>query len=100
MALNNLDREIIVEIQKNGRIASKEIAKNLNVSDGTVRFRLKRLMGQNILRITGSVNPLKLEDGIIAIIGMELEKRIHKMAMERISELKGVISVCNVTGTI
>jgi Lrp/AsnC family transcriptional regulator for asnA, asnC and gidA len=29
---------------------------------------------------------------------MELEKRTHKITMNKISQLKGVVSVCNVSG--
>lgn len=34
----------------------------------------------------------------MALVGMQLEKRTYKKTMEKISQLKGVVSVCNATG--
>ena len=96
--LDNIDRSIIRELQRDGKISSKDIAENLNVSDGTVRFRLNKLLRKNMLRITASVNPFAFADGIIALVGMELEKRTHGVTMEKIARLNGVLSVCNVAG--
>ena len=97
--LDDLDRKIISEFQKDGRKSSKDLARKLKVSDGTIRFRTNRLINQNTLRVTASINPFSLSsDGIIAYVGMELEKRTHTITMKKISQLKGVVSVCNVSG--
>lgn len=97
-SLDDIDRGIICELQRDGKASSKDIAEKLNVSDGTVRFRLNKLIKKNILHITASVNPFAFADGIIALVGMELEKRTHAATMEKIAALNGVFSVCNVTG--
>ena len=97
--LDDLDRKIIAEFQKDGRRSSKNLARKLKVSDGTIRFRANRLTRQNILRFSASINPFCLStDGILAFVGMELEKRTHTITMKKISQLKGVVSVCNVSG--
>jgi Lrp/AsnC family transcriptional regulator for asnA, asnC and gidA len=96
--MDDLDRRIIAELQKNGRASYKDIGKKLKVSDGTIRFRVGKLIRKNILRITGSINPFALDNGVAAVVGMRLEKRTHKKTMEKISRLRGVVSVCNVTG--
>jgi Lrp/AsnC family transcriptional regulator for asnA, asnC and gidA len=96
---DHLDRKIILELQKNGRISYKDIAKKLNISDGTIRFRVGKLMQKNILRITASINPFALQNGVAALVGMQLEKRTHQQTMEKILQIKGVSSVTNVTGS-
>lgn len=96
--LDELDRRIILELQRDGRRSSRDIGEKLKVSDGTVRFRINRLTERNILRVTASVNPFAFSEGIIAVVGMELEKRTHAPTMQKISRLRGVLSVCNVTG--
>ena len=96
--LDDLDRKIILELQKDGRKSSRDIGQKLNVSDGTVRFRINKLIDRKVLRITGSVNPFAFGNGIIAVVGMELEKRTHAATMEKIAGVKGVLSVSNVTG--
>lgn len=37
-AVGELDKKIIIELQKNGRTSYKDIARKLKVSDGTIRF--------------------------------------------------------------
>jgi len=96
--MDDLDRKIIVELQTNGRASYKDIAKKLGVSDGTIRFRVGRMIRENILRITASVNPFALGNGMLALVGMRLERRTHKQTMEEIARLNSVVSVCNATG--
>jgi len=97
-SLDDIDRSIIYELQRDGKASSRDIAEKLNVSDGTVRFRINKLVKKDILRITASLNPFAFADGIIAMVGMELEKRTHAATMDKIASLSGVLSVCNVTG--
>ncbi len=97
-SLDNIDRSIICELQRDGKTSSRDIAEKLNVSDGTIRFRINKLVKKDILRITASLNPFAFADGMIAMVGMELEKRTHAATMEKIAGLSGVLSVCNVTG--
>jgi Lrp/AsnC family transcriptional regulator for asnA, asnC and gidA len=96
--MDDLDRKIILALQQDGRASYKTIAKKLRVSDGTIRFRIGRMVRKNILRITASINPFAVENGLLALVGMQLERRTHKQTMEKISRLKGVVSVSNATG--
>ena len=96
--IDHIDRKIIMALQKNGRESYKNIAKELDVSDGTVRLRVEKMIKNNYLRISASVNPLYFENCIVAQVGINLEKRANKDIMERIARFKGVQSVNNVTG--
>ncbi len=96
--LDELDRGILAELRKDGKTPATEIAERLGVSDGTISFSINRQASRGFLRVTAIVNPFAFPDTIIAFIGMELEKRTHAATMERIAQLKGVVSVCNVTG--
>ncbi len=98
LALDEVDYRIIEELQKNGRESYKNIARKLGVSDGTVRLRTERMIRNNYLRITASVNPLYFENSLIAMVGINLEERANRDIMEKISELSGVQSVVNVSG--
>ncbi|MCJ7684701.1 MAG: Lrp/AsnC family transcriptional regulator [Desulfobacteraceae bacterium] len=98
LQLDDLDRKIIGELQKNGRVSYKDISKKLKISDGTVRFRVGKMIRNNFLRIMASVNPFALENSILALVAMQLERRTQKQTMETISQLRGVVSVTNVTG--
>ena len=95
---DNIDKKIVAELQKNGRTPYKIIAKKLNLSDGTIRLRTVRMIENNFLKISASVNPFFYENSITAIIGMKLERRDYKKMMEKISRINGVKSVVNLTG--
>lgn len=54
--LDELDRRVIMSLQENGRTPLTQIAREANVSEGTVRFRLKRLEKDKRLRISTVVD--------------------------------------------
>ena len=96
--LDNIDKKIVAELQKNGRTSYKVIAKKLNLSDGTIRLRTAKMIENNFLKISAIVNPFFFENSITAMIGMKLERRNHTKIMQKISQLSGVKSVVNLTG--
>ncbi len=95
---DDIDKKIVAELQKDGRTSYKVIAKKLNLSDGTIRLRTAKMIKNNFLKISASVNPFFYEHSITALIGMNLEKRDHKKIMQKIARIKGVKSVTNSTG--
>ncbi|MCP3926679.1 MAG: Lrp/AsnC family transcriptional regulator [Desulfobacterales bacterium] len=96
--LDHTDKAIIKELQKNGRESYKNIARKLNISDGTVRLRTEKLIKNGYLKISALINPLYFENSIIAHVGINLKNRAHREIMEEISKIDPVISVQNVTG--
>ena len=58
--LDDVDRGIIVALQRNGREPFRRIAAGLGVSEATVRARYTRLVDDAILQVTGVTNPLGL----------------------------------------
>ncbi|MFW5642939.1 MAG: Lrp/AsnC family transcriptional regulator [Alkalispirochaeta sp.] len=98
MDLDDLDLDILTDLSRDGRRSFKEIARRHDVSDGTVRLRVARMVESGAVRIAAMQNPFVRAEGISALIGMQLEKRTHRPTMERIARLPGVLSVSNVTG--
>ena len=96
--LDQMDRQIIDALQRNGRESYKSIAQKLGVSDGTVRLRTERMIRSGYLRISASVNPMFFEDGLTATVGVSLEGRANEEIMRAIAALDGVQSVANVSG--
>jgi Lrp/AsnC family transcriptional regulator for asnA, asnC and gidA len=96
--LDDIDKQILRELRKDGRASYRAIAEKLRIVDGTVRLRVNRLMELGILRISALINPFYFENSILAQIGMQLESRTHHATMKKISELEGVLSVCNTAG--
>jgi Lrp/AsnC family transcriptional regulator for asnA, asnC and gidA len=88
----------IIRHLKDGRKSFRKIAKDLEISENTVRGRVNHLIDEGILNITGLVNPEKLPDHRMAIIGVKLSTMNLLSKAEEFSRLKGVISACVVTG--
>lgn len=58
--IDELDANIIAILQKDGRTSNTDIAKLLDVSEATIRGRVKRLTEDEIIQIVAVSNPLKL----------------------------------------
>jgi Lrp/AsnC family transcriptional regulator, regulator for asnA, asnC and gidA len=67
--VDDLDRQIIEELQGNGRESFRAIAARLGVSEATVRARYGRLTGEGILQVVAVTNPLGLgyEQALVGI---------------------------------
>jgi Lrp/AsnC family transcriptional regulator for asnA, asnC and gidA len=68
--LDDVDRNIIEALQKNGRESFRRIAGDVGVSEATVRARYARLCDENILQVTGVTNPLGLGFDAMAMVGI------------------------------
>ena len=55
-SIDELDRRIIQLLQKDGRASNTLLARSAQVSEGTVRRRLKRLIGEGIVKIAVTPN--------------------------------------------
>lgn len=88
----------IIRHLRDGRKSMREIAKALGVSENTVRGRVKRLTEEGVLTITGLVDSEALPGHRVAIIGVKLGTMDLISKGEEFSKIRGVVSVCVVTG--
>jgi Lrp/AsnC family transcriptional regulator for asnA, asnC and gidA len=88
----------IIDHLKDGRASFKKIAEDLSLAEGTVRSRVKKLTDEGVLSISGLVNPEALPDQQIVIVGVRIKGMDLVKRGEEFSKLRGVISVCVVTG--
>lgn len=96
--IDDLDRNIILELQEDARRPYKEIAAKLGVSESTISNRVNRLLRTGILKLEARVDPFKLTNKVAAIIGLKLERRSHLQAIEEIRKIPGVSAVYVATG--
>ena len=68
--LDPVDVGLIEALQRNGREPFRRIARELGVSEATVRARYARLCDANILQVTGVTNPLGLGFDAQAMVGV------------------------------
>jgi Lrp/AsnC family transcriptional regulator for asnA, asnC and gidA len=72
METANLDLRLIHELQRNGRENYVNLASNLGVTEGTIRYRLKHLLSKNLIKIVALPNFSKLGYSCTAIVGIQV----------------------------
>ena len=75
-----------------------EIAKSLNVSEGTIRNRVGRLIDEKVFQITAVTDPHKLGYDVSAIIGVSIRGANIEEAAKKIATLIEVSDVNMVSG--
>jgi Lrp/AsnC family transcriptional regulator for asnA, asnC and gidA len=95
--LDEINLAIINHLQ-DGRMPYKKIAESLALSEGTIRARVKKLQQEGVLKITALIDPEALPDQSVVMVGVRLKDMDLVKKGEEFSRLRGVISVCVVTG--
>ncbi|CAG35031.1 Lrp/AsnC family transcriptional regulator [Desulfotalea psychrophila] len=88
----------ILEHLRDGRMAYKKIAENLSVAEGTIRSRVKKMQDEGVLQITGLIDPDLMPEQSVIMVGVRVKDMNLVKKGEEFSRLRGVISVCVVTG--
>lgn len=97
--LDALDRAIVAQLQRNGRMAFRSMAAHLGVTETTVQRRTQQLMDAGFYQVIGIVDPLQFGEGHAVIIGISTDPpAVHDVAaaLAGIPEMRFVTLV---TGT-
>ena len=98
--LDKLDKEILSILIKDARFPYTEIAKKLNISGGTVHFRIKKLEEAGV--ICGSnlvIDPTKVGYDIVAFLGITtIHSFPKKINIEKLRNIKEIVELHVVTG--
>ena len=98
-AVPDPDRKIIQILQGNGRASNARIARDVDVSDGTVRRRLKTLVQQGSIKIIALPDPEVLGYDTEALVGIQVDPdKIDEVAVLLV-ELKESSWVSVTTGS-
>ena len=97
-ALDSVDCQMIELLQKDGRISNTDIAKNIGISEATVRTRLNRLIEEKYIQIVAVSDPIKLGFDIVGNIRIHVEiKKMDKIIRE-LKKLKPLWFIVQTTG--
>jgi len=97
--LDELALAIIKALQEDARQSFREIGRKLDVSEGTVRNRVKSLISQNMIRIGAIVNPEKIGLNFQCIMCIEVKVGTAQKVEERLINYPNVYYLCGCTGT-
>jgi Lrp/AsnC family transcriptional regulator for asnA, asnC and gidA len=81
--LDPVDRQMIIELQRDGRITTQALASLVGVSEVTARRRLRRLQAEGVVKIAAGLDPFQVGVNSPALVGVKVERaRLHQVAHE------------------
>jgi len=96
--MDQIDLDIISFLQSDGRTPFTDIAKALEVSEGTVRNRVARLLQDRVLQIVGMVDPYRLGFDAPAVISVSVQPPLLESVANTISKFPEVSYLIMVSG--
>jgi Lrp/AsnC family transcriptional regulator for asnA, asnC and gidA len=97
--LDQLDKEIIDLLTRDGRMSCAEIARAIGtVSERSVRYRLDKLIEENVIRINATPVPQSLGYSIVADVFIEVEVGQVLEIAQKIASYENVSYVACSTG--
>lgn len=88
---DTLDRHIISLLQADGRCSNREIARQLDVPEATIRYRVRRLTDSGLLKITALVAPEHLGYLLTVVISIQAEAEQINAVAETVSAMPEVM---------
>ncbi len=88
--LDEVDTRILEHLSKDARLSNREIAESLDLAEGTVRGRIKRLQADKVIKIMAIADVRVLtqhENPMMAYIGIHAELDGLRKTAEQIAEL-------------
>lgn len=97
--LDELDNAIIERLRQDGRMPFRTIARELDVTEATVRSRVRRLEDSNTMRVVAVTDIEAAGFGMLLAVGVQVESRAPEAVARDMAELQQVFSVNVVVGT-
>jgi Lrp/AsnC family transcriptional regulator for asnA, asnC and gidA len=88
--LDEIDRKIVAFLQYDGRTPYTKIAKELDITEGAIRRRVKRLTDEGKLQIVGIVEPHELGWTEAGMIGITVQSDLIIEVAQAVAELPEV----------
>lgn len=96
--IDALDRELIIELQKDGRRSFVELADTLHISEATARNRVKRLLNKGMVKVTVVPDMQLLGYQFVGILGIQIRLTYLRGIVGQLSQHANVCYLANVTG--
>ena len=86
--MNELDKKIISLLQADGRASNAKIAREVGVSEGTVRRRLRRLIKDNVIHVIAVPNLEQMGYSTAALVGVQVEPGEVSNVADQVAKLE------------
>lgn len=98
-ALDEVDQGIIQLLQADGRMALRQIARELNVSEGTIRFRLRRMEESGAVSIVAVADPFRMGYNVMSFCLMKIHPNQHDQVVKALISWPETTYVSTCTGS-
>jgi DNA-binding Lrp family transcriptional regulator len=99
MALDNVDRAIIEELERDSRTSQRKLASKIGVAQGTITNRMQRLESNGVIKGYGvKLDAESVGWGMTIMAGLRIEKGRMIEVQEKIASDPRVFTVYDITG--
>lgn len=99
LPVDDLDLSILCALRENARIPNLELAKILNVSEATIRRRIKNMEEKGIIRgYSALINCYAVENSIKAFIYLKVDRRYLDEIAENLMKEKRTVTLYRILG--
>ena len=88
--LDDVDSRLIDLLRRNGRMSNIELARELGVSEGTVRRRFRALVDEEIVRVVAVADASKLGRRTSALVGLKVAPAFVESVANELAEMEEV----------
>ncbi len=96
--LDRVDRQLVRLLQRDGRMPNNALARELGISEFTVRRRLKRLLDSNTIKIVAVANPIDLGFEIAGNLKIKIDLKKAGQVLDELKQVDALIWVALTTG--
>lgn len=96
--IDTTDHAIIDLLLQDGRLPSAEIARRIQASERSVRYRISRLLADGVIQVSAIINPKVVGFPVTADVWLEIEPGHVLEVARRMAEFEQVSYVACATG--
>lgn len=93
LAIDDLDLELIRILSDDARLSNRKIARELGITEGTVRGRIKKLQQDRLIAFTAVTSPDLESESQMAFISVQGEQDNIRKIASNIADLPGIVGV-------
>ncbi len=97
-SLDSIDRQMVRVLQRDGRASNVEIARQVGVSEATVRKRLDRLVSEGVVRITAVPDAARVGFSTVTFLSFEVELSLMDQITDQLGRCPEVRAIYYTTG--
>lgn len=96
--LDEIDKRIVTELQRNGRVSYADLGPLVGLSPAAVRQRVQRILDAGIVQVVGVTDPQALGYPVMAMLGVQVDGDVGEVADE-LAAVDGVIYIVMCAGS-